>query len=745
MPKPSNNGDFCETPGLTLNLFANDIPGATFIWTGPNGFTSNLQNPVINNLTLAMAGDYYVSAVQNGCTTGPAVTTVKINTNPPPPVISSNGPYLCEGQSLNLSASTVANGTYYWTGPNGFISNQQNPVINNFTTINSGTYNVIVIVNGCGSPAAITTVILQPPPVVFAGNNGPLCAGQTLKLSAVALPGSVYSWTGPNGYSSSLQYPVINNVSFADTGDYYVSVSLNGCNGFTDTTSVVVKPIPSIPVISTNSPVCTGNTLQLGTPFISGVTYNWTGPNGFTSILQNPSVNNPGVLNSGLYTLTVTGCTSASNSTVVTVNPSPPAPSASNNGALCVGQTLQLTSGTIAGAAYTWTGPNGFTSTLQNPVINNAGVINAGNYDVKATMNGCTGAAGSTAVVISDSARANAGSNQAVCFNNSQVMLSGTITGGSNTGVWTTNGSGTFSPSSSSLTPAYTFTTADKQTGKVDFTLTSTNNGVCPVSVSNMSVSISNAVSVNAGSDQLICRKDSGINLGGQVVSAPGGIWTTSGDGMFLPDNKTLQAKYIPGNSDRNQTSVTLSLTSTGNCTPVTDELILTIDPGPTVNAGPDIVIKENESVQLQPVVTGNSLQYLWTPGLYLSNDTIKNPVVKGINDQLYSLTVTSSNGCSNSDQVMMTVLKYPDLPNTFTPNNDGINDVWVIKNLPKYTNAKIQVFNRYGQIVFESIGYNKPWDGTVKGSALPMGTYYYVVEPGSGLKPITGYVTIIK
>ena len=167
--------------------------------------------------------------------------------------------------------------------------------------------------------------------------------------------------------------------------------------------------------------------------------------------------------------------------------------------------------------------------------------------------------------------------------------------------------------------------------------------------------------------------------------------------------------------------------------------------PYPNVNAGPDLKVLEGGTVILQAVVTGNNLQYLWTPNLYLNNNTILNPTVTGVADITYTLTVTAQGGCISSDQVFVKVLKFPTIPNTFTPNNDGINDTWVIDNLDTYTESRVQVFNRYGQLVFESIGYPKPWDGTMKGKPLPFGTYYYVIEPGNGRKPITGYVTLIK
>ena len=92
-----------------------------------------------------------------------------------------------------------------------------------------------------------------------------------------------------------------------------------------------------------------------------------------------------------------------------------------------------------------------------------------------------------------------------------------------------------------------------------------------------------------------------------------------------------------------------------------------------------------------------------------------------------------------------MTVLKAPVVPNTFTPNNDGTNDRWEIKYLDTYPNCSIEIYNRYGEKLYSSIGYPLPWDGTYKGAALPVGTYYYIINPKNGRKVITGSVTIIR
>ncbi len=170
--------------------------------------------------------------------------------------------------------------------------------------------------------------------------------------------------------------------------------------------------------------------------------------------------------------------------------------------------------------------------------------------------------------------------------------------------------------------------------------------------------------------------------------------------------------------------------------------------PYPVVDAGADFFVLEGGSDSLRPVVSGNDLQYLWTASpspAYLSNINIKNPVTSPVTDVTYTLKATARGGCSASDSVFVKVLKFPKIPNTFTPNNDGVHDLWEIAYLYTYPNNRVQVFTRTGQLVFESKGYLKPWNGTMNGKPLPLDTYYYIIEPGNGRKPLTGYVTILK
>ena len=183
-------------------------------------------------------------------------------------------------------------------------------------------------------------------------------------------------------------------------------------------------------------------------------------------------------------------------------------------------------------------------------------------------------------------------------------------------------------------------------------------------------------------------------------------------------------------------------------CSYTTTKQVL-VYPAPVVSAGPGITILEGGNAPINATVSGDNLTYKWTigtlPAVGLSQDNILNPVASPVEDTQYTLTATSPEGCSTSSTVYVTVLKLPVIPNTFTPNGDGINDTWNIQYLNTYPNCSVDVYNRLGEKVYSSIGYSIPWDGRFKGADLPVGTYYYIINPKLGRKVMTGSITIIR
>jgi gliding motility-associated-like protein len=84
-------------------------------------------------------------------------------------------------------------------------------------------------------------------------------------------------------------------------------------------------------------------------------------------------------------------------------------------------------------------------------------------------------------------------------------------------------------------------------------------------------------------------------------------------------------------------------------------------------------------------------------------------------------------------------------IPNAFTPNGDGINDLWDVSALQAYPGCTIFIYNRYGALVYHSVNYPKAWDGTINGKKLASGTYYYIIDLKNGKKPLSGPVTILQ
>jgi len=198
--------------------------------------------------------------------------------------------------------------------------------------------------------------------------------------------------------------------------------------------------------------------------------------------------------------------------------------------------------------------------------------------------------------------------------------------------------------------------------------------------------------------------------------------------------------------ADSGNVVVKLYIKNADGCFSDTAFLPIVINPLPVLILPQEIRVLDGSIFGLKPdFVFGKNLTYLWTPATYLSSDTAANPICSPVNDILYSLLVTSQAGCIATDDVQIKMVEEPLAPNAFSPNGDGINDFWVIKYLEYYPDATVQIFNRYGQPVYLSNGYAQPWDGKIKGADLPVGTYYYIINPRNGRNIIKGAVTIIR
>jgi gliding motility-associated-like protein len=187
--------------------------------------------------------------------------------------------------------------------------------------------------------------------------------------------------------------------------------------------------------------------------------------------------------------------------------------------------------------------------------------------------------------------------------------------------------------------------------------------------------------------------------------------------------------------------------TSDGICT-ADDTVYVVVFAQPFANAGPDQDILKDESVQIggDPTGPGGS-SILWQPSESLSDSTVANPVSSPLETTTYIVYVEDANGCINSDTMTVNIVPKFNPNNGFTPNGDGINDVWTIGDLTDYPDIEVNIFNRWGQQLFTSKGYDVPWDGKFNGKEVPVGTYYYVIDLHDEKypDPFTGPLTIMR
>lgn len=337
-------------------------------------------------------------------------------------------------------------------------------------------------------------------------------------------------------------------------------------------------------------------------------------------------------------------------SPVITITTYPyPSPTASNNGAVCVGGTIILdVDETGTDYTYAWTGPNGFISSEKRPTIPNATAANAGLYSVTVT-------------------------NKALC-----------------------------------ATPVGTTVT------------------VLPL------------VNASVGNPSITkCESDGAVQL-----EASGGTFYT-----WSPA-EGLSATNIPNPlaNPKITTKYTVKV-SNGGCEE-SKTVDVVVKKNATANAGADRKIFEGESTVLNGFAGTNmdGFSFYWTPTDGLDDPNKLNPIARPIEDITYTLHVNSEYGCiPATDDVFIRVFQKVTVPNTFSPNGDGVNDLWNIKALNTYPEATLKVMNREGQTVFSSTGTGNPWNGKYNGQDLPVGAYYYTISLNPELKKLSGWVMIVR
>jgi gliding motility-associated-like protein len=775
----SSNSPVCA--GSTLSIMAEG--GTSYIWQGPNGFAYTGQNPLINEVTAINAGTYTVTATDsNGCT---GVTSVNVTIiQPSSGSISSNSP-VCFGDIINLN---VTGGTQYtWSGPNNFSSTEDSPKIPNASNLNAGEYFVTVTdVQGCIRIASVmVNVTNQINPQV--SSNGPLCNGTTLNLMASG--GVSYQWNGPSGYSSNLQNPSIINTSIQNSGNYTVTVTAaNNCFA-TASIQVIIHDLTTVN-ISSNTPVCVGNQIILMVS--EGISYQWSGPNGFMNSTQNPVIDIATLQNSGLYSVTVTsaeGCTGTAIATLL-VNPLP-VPTINANSPLCIGNNLQLMSS--GGDLYNWSGPNGFVSTLQNPVIDNITSLSAGSYTLTVTAsNSCT-ASTNTIVTLNQGPIIIASSNSPVCHEGDiNLQLSGGVS-------YQWQGPNNFT--SSAQNPTLNNVNLS-YSGTYNVTVTG-QNGCTTIASTN--VIVNGQLNVNVTSNSPVCEGDTlrltadkGVTF---MWSGPNGFDATSQNPIIPISSADNTGNYILTVTDvfgctgaaqisalikpkpiaiitGDQeaclgTTVTLQSPSQGVLLWSTGEIDSSIKVRPISNTTYTLItdingckdtasyivnVKPLPIVEINPftasIVLGESVQlaasgadnYEWSPVEGLSCTLCFDPLAAPLQTTRYCV-VGTIDGCE-ADTCMTITIKDDCLlvfPNIFSPNSDGLNDAWCSKAQDCIISQNLSIYDRWGNLIYQTSGEEVCWYGDTK---FQNNVYTYLlqlVRSNGKTEVLYGSVTLVR
>jgi gliding motility-associated-like protein len=271
---------------------------------------------------------------------------------------------------------------------------------------------------------------------------------------------------------------------------------------------------------------------------------------------------------------------------------------------VCANNATVALNGISTTSAGIWTSSGNGTFTpssgsLSTSYIPSASDILAGAVTLTLTSannGGCNPVTNTTSIIITPKPTANAGPDQSVCANNASISLSGSVTIASG-GIWSSSGTGTFSPNNTSLNTGYIASPADTTAGSVFLILSTTGNGNCLTVSDTMVLNFTPAPLVNAGANASACKTNPNISLNG-TSSTGSATWTTLGSGTFNPNNTVLNPTYVPSTADTSAGSVLLILTSTNNggCNAVSDTILLQYGAPPTVTAGASQTVCANNA-----------------------------------------------------------------------------------------------------------------------------------------------------
>lgn len=631
--------------------------GYSYSWAPSGG-----SNATASNIT---GGNYTCTITDaNGCTT--SVTVNVATTGGPTTSVQSFADVTCFGGndgSGTISATGSGPFTYSWAPSGGSAATA--------TNLAAGVYTVTVTDNnGCSSTQTVS--ITEPTAVApsISAFTDATCGNNDGSATATATGGAggySYSWA-PSGGSAA---------TAGNIGAGIYTVTVTDASGCTGTATVLISNIgaPTVTVTSQTNVSCFGLTDGTATLSATGngpFTYNWSPSGGNAATATN--------LGAGVYTVTITdsgGCTSIQTVTVTQ-------PNAITSSITAVDATCGNTNGTASVTPTGGTGPYTYMWSNSQTAQQITG-LGAGTYSVTVTdANGCTSNA--TAIVNSTGAPTVSlqSSSDATCFGqangSAQVLASGGQ--GPYTYNWTPTG-GT-SSSASGL-------------GAGTYTCTVTGSDGC-TSIQTVTITQPAILVTTSSSSPEDCNS---LN-GSAAISVSGGtpgyvlLWSTGSS------NDTITGLATG--------SYTCTITDANGCTTAVTALVGSAGSA-TANAGTDVTIDQGQSTTLTGSGGGT---YSWSPANSLDCATCQNPNATPSVTTTYILTVTDTAGCTDSDTVTVFVdIVCGDvwLPNAFSPNNDGENDVYYVRGNCILT-MQFEIYNRWGEMVFSTSDPSIGWDG---------------------------------
>jgi gliding motility-associated-like protein len=672
----------------------------TYSWS--NGATTQ-------NISGLPAGTYTVTVTDaNGCTEIFSHTL----TQPAGPL----SVYLAAQQNVNCfggSDAFIDVEVMSGTPPYTYLWNT-GATTQDLNNLPAGTYTVTVTdANGCTE--VLTTTIIEPAGALQVSlsvlqNVGCYGAASGSISIAVSMGSPPYTFQWSNGATTQ-------NLVNVPAGTYTVTVTdYHGC---TETLSATItQPQGALQAViqSIGNADCRGNTtgsvtiqVMQGTP---PYTFLWS--NGATT--QNIS----GVA-AGTYTVTITdanGCTETLTASVTQPAGVLSVTLQSLQHVGCHGEatgsiTITVTQGT---PPYTFNWNNGATT-------QNIQGLPAGTYIVTVTdMNGCTETLSATITEPLQSLTINGQTTSANCLVGINGAVYVNVSGGTSPYSYSWSNGATTQNLSSVPQGTYTVLVTDV-------------NGC--TAQSQFSVTDNSSFNAQADGPTTVCVGDL-VYLFADSIPGATYQWYLNGQilgGATYPHFVTPVAGIY-------------TVTIQHACGTFTSQPIeVNVHSAANVSFSPNVIICPGESVQLW---ASGGVHYLWTPATGLDFPNVPNPVASPATTTVYTVEVINAEGCRATAQVMVTV--FCDtliIPSGYSPNNDGINDGFVIVGIEKFPDNKIWIYNRWGNLVYKANGYKNDWDGYSNvpgiyiGKKVPAGTYFYVLDLGANQKPRQGYIVL--